>query len=102
MPRSARSCRVECGAIDLQSPGATGTLGGMESDKWVELVWLEGPDARPRDWGRYLWERYPDLSGYRDGDFRIEAFCGRDGVDRVRLSRRTEPTERPPRKKRRS
>ena len=71
----------------------------MESDEWVELEWLEGPDARPRDWRRYLHERYPDLIGYSDEDFRIDVVCGRDGVDRVRLFKRREPKERPPRKK---
>ena len=76
-----------------------GTLNGMESDEWVELEWLEGPDARQRDWGRYVRERHPDLGGYRDEDFRVDVVCGRDGVDRVRLLKRRVLSERPRRKK---
>lgn len=71
----------------------------MEDDEWVEIEWLEGPDARPRDWSRYLREQHPDLREYCDDDLRIDVVCGRDGVDRVRLMKRRVPTERPPRKK---
>lgn len=75
------------------------TLGDMGTGEWVELEWLEGPDARPREWGRYLRERYPDLTQYGDDDFKVDVVCGRDGVDRVRLLRRREPSPRAPRKK---
>ena len=49
--------------------------------------------------GLYIREKYPELSGYNDSDFRIDAICERDGIDGVRLLRRREPSERAPRKK---
>lgn len=73
--------------------------GCMESDEWVELEWLEGPPAQRSNWEGYIHEKYPDLTGYNDADFRIDVVCGRDGVDRVRLLRRREPSQRAPRKK---
>lgn len=71
----------------------------MDGDEWVEIESLEGADARPRDWSRYLRERFPDLRDYRDEDLRFDAVCGRDGVDRVRLMKRQEPSVRSSRKK---
>lgn len=71
----------------------------MESAEWVEIERLEGPDARHRDWARYLRERHPDLREYRDEDFRIDVVYGRDGVDRVVLMKRRAPSDRTPRKK---
>lgn len=71
----------------------------MESADWIELERLEGPDARPRGWGRYLRERYPDLRAYSEDDLRIDVVCGRDGVDRVVLMKRRVPSERMPKKK---
>lgn len=72
---------------------------GRVGDDWVEIEWLEGPLARPRNWGRYIRDKYPELSGYGDSDLRVDTVCERDGVDRVRLFRRQEPSERAPRKK---